>query len=76
MDPVRKARQDKSGKQPGDPVKATQVLVQIIEAPNPPTHLLLGDDALKFVREKLESLSSEFATLENVTRSTDFAKSQ
>jgi short-subunit dehydrogenase len=43
MDPVRKARQNKSGKQPGDAAKAAQVLLQIIEAPNPPTHLLLGD---------------------------------
>jgi short-subunit dehydrogenase len=73
MDPVRKARQDKSGKQPGDPAKAAQVLLQIVEASNPPTHLLLGDDALKFVREKLQSLNSEFTAWENVTRSTDFA---
>ena len=73
MDPVRKARQVKSGKQPGDPAKAAQVLLQIVEASNPPTHLLLGDDALKFVREKLQSLNSEFAAWENVTRSTDFA---
>jgi NAD(P)-dependent dehydrogenase (short-subunit alcohol dehydrogenase family) len=73
MDPVRQARQNKSGKQPGDPAKAAQVLLQIIEAPKPPTHLLLGDDALRFVREKLQNLNSEFAAWENVTRSTDFA---
>jgi NAD(P)-dependent dehydrogenase (short-subunit alcohol dehydrogenase family) len=73
MDPVRQARQDKSGKQPGDPAKAAQVLLRIIEAPNPPTHLLLGDDALKLVREKLRSLNSEFDTWETVTTSTDFA---
>ena len=73
MDPVRQARQVKSGNQPGDPAKAAQVLLQIVEASNPPTHLLLGNDALKFVREKLQSLNSEFAAWENVTRSTDFA---
>jgi hypothetical protein len=73
MDPIRKARQDKNGKQPGDPAKAAQVLLQIVEAENPPTHLLLGDDALKFVREKRQGLNSEFARWENVTRSTDFA---
>jgi short-subunit dehydrogenase len=72
MDPVRQARQNKSGKQPGDPAKAAQVLLQIIEAPNSPTHLLLGDDALKFVREKLQSLNAEFAAWENVTRSTGY----
>jgi len=73
MDPVRQARQNKSGKQPGDPAKAAQALLQIIEAENPPTHLLLGADALKFVQEKLESLNSEFTAWEKVTRSTDFA---
>jgi len=72
MDPIRKARQDKSGKQPGDPAKAAQVLLQIVEAENPPIHLLLGNDALKLVREKLQNLSSEFTAWENVTGSTDF----
>jgi hypothetical protein len=28
IDPIRKARQDKSGKQPDDPAKAAQVLLQ------------------------------------------------
>jgi NAD(P)-dependent dehydrogenase (short-subunit alcohol dehydrogenase family) len=72
MDPVRKARQEKSGKQPGDPAKAAQVLLKIIEHENPPTHLLLGNDALKLVREKLETLKTEFALWEQTTRSTDF----
>ncbi|HEX3445163.1 MAG TPA: oxidoreductase [Chthoniobacterales bacterium] len=72
MDPVRKARQEKSGKQPGDPAKAAQVLLKIIKAENPPTHLLVGNDALKLVRTKLENLSTEFTRWEDLTRSTDF----
>jgi hypothetical protein len=72
MDPVRKARQEKSGKQPGDPAKAARVLLKIIEHQNPPTHLLLGNDALKLVREKLQTLNTEFALWEQTTRSTDF----
>ena len=75
MNPIRKARQDKSGKQPGDPAKAAQVLLKIIEHQNPPTHLLLGNDALKLVREKLENLTAEFALWEEMTRSTDFDRS-
>ena len=75
MNPIRKARQDKSGKQPGDPAKAAQVLLKIIEYRNPPKHLLLGNDALKLVREKLENLNSEFALWEEMTRSTDFDRS-
>lgn len=30
---------------------------------NPPTHLLLGNDALKLVREKLETLNTEFCVM-------------
>lgn len=75
MNPIRKARQDKSGKQPGDPAKAAQVLLKIIEHQDPPTHLLLGNDALKLVREKLENLSAEFTLWEEMTRSTDFDRS-
>src|SRR3984885_4663105 len=72
MNPIRKARQEKSGIQPGDPAKAAQVLLKIVEQENPPTHLLLGKDALKLVREKLETLNTEFALFEEITRSTDF----
>lgn len=72
MDPIRKARQEKSGKQPGDPAKAAQVLLRIIETENPPIHLLLGSDAFKFVQDKLEDLKNEFALWEKVTRSTSF----
>jgi NAD(P)-dependent dehydrogenase (short-subunit alcohol dehydrogenase family) len=72
MDPIRKARQEKSGKQTGDPAKAAQVLLRITETENPPIHLLLGSDALKFVQDKLEDLTKEFALWEMVTRSTTF----
>src|ERR1017187_9562813 len=34
-----------SGKQPGDPVRAANAIVKAIESPNPPHHLLLGNDA-------------------------------
>ncbi|HET9377885.1 MAG TPA: hypothetical protein VFO40_23140 [Chthoniobacterales bacterium] len=44
IDPIRKARAEKSGKQAGDPAKAAQVLLDMVEAQNPPTHLLLGND--------------------------------
>ena len=72
MDPVRKARQEKSGNQPGDPAKAAQVLLRIIETENPPIHLLLGSDAFTFVQDKLEELTKEFGLWEMVTRSTNF----
>ena len=72
MGPIRKARQEKSGNQPGDPAKAAQVLLRIIETENPPIHLLLGSDAFTFVQDKLEELTKEFGLWEMVTRSTNF----
>jgi NAD(P)-dependent dehydrogenase (short-subunit alcohol dehydrogenase family) len=71
FDPVRKAREDKSGKQPGDPVKAARAMLAVIGAANPPAHLLLGRDALQLVRGKLNALAGEFAAWEEVTVSTD-----
>ena len=71
FDPVRQARQEKSGKQPGDPRKAARAMLQAIDAENPPAHLLLGSDALGLVRQKLKALEEEIAAWEEVTRSTD-----
>ncbi|AMH43431.1 MULTISPECIES: oxidoreductase [Burkholderiaceae] len=73
FEPIRRAREEKSGKQAGDPAKAAQALLKIIASPNPPVHLLLGNDALKFVREKLSSLADEISEWEAVSSSTDCA---
>jgi len=71
FNPVRKRRQDNSGKQTGDPKKAAAAMLTLIEAENPPMHLLLGSDALRLVREKLDFLKSEFDAWEKLTLSTD-----
>lgn len=71
FEPVRQARQKKSGKQLGDPVKAAHAMLALIESGNPPTHLLLGSDALSLVRQKLEALGQEIEQWEKLTRSTD-----
>jgi NAD(P)-dependent dehydrogenase (short-subunit alcohol dehydrogenase family) len=71
FDPVRKAREEKSGKQPGNPHKAAQAMLQIIASPNPPAHLLLGSDALGLVRDKLQRAAIEIDQWEALTRSTD-----
>lgn len=71
FDPVRQAREAKSGRQLGDPVKAARAMLAVMEAAQPPAHLLLGSDALQFVRGKLDALAKEFAAWEGVTVSTD-----
>lgn len=72
FDPIREARQAKSGAQSGDPAKAAQAILAIVANPNPPAYLLLGTDALQLVRAKLSAMSSEIDTWETLTRSTDY----
>lgn len=74
MDPIRAARQAKSGNQPGDPAKAAQALLKLVSADNPPVRLYLGADALKLVRDKIEAMKTEMEAWEEVSRSTDFAE--
>jgi NAD(P)-dependent dehydrogenase (short-subunit alcohol dehydrogenase family) len=71
FDPVRKAREEKSGKQLGDPRKAAQAMLQVIASPTPPAHLLLGSDALGLVRDKLNRTTREIDQWEALTLTTD-----
>jgi NAD(P)-dependent dehydrogenase (short-subunit alcohol dehydrogenase family) len=71
FDPVRKAREEKSGKQPGDPQKAARAMLALIDSASPPAHLLLGSDALGLVRDALAARSADIDAWESVTRSTD-----
>jgi NAD(P)-dependent dehydrogenase (short-subunit alcohol dehydrogenase family) len=73
MDPVRAARQAKSGNQPGDPTKAAQALLALVEAENPPVRLFLGDDALGLVEQKLKTMKAEIDAWDALSRSTSFA---
>ncbi|MCI2424317.1 hypothetical protein MOQ72_43700 [Saccharopolyspora sp. K220] len=51
---------------------AGKVLLEILDAPNPPGHLLLGSDALRLVSEARVAVDKEFATWSELTLSTDF----
>ncbi|MBW4330191.1 oxidoreductase [Stakelama sp. CBK3Z-3] len=73
MDPIRAARKAKSGQQPGDPAKAAQALLAIVDAPDPPVRLFLGDDALSLVDAKLDAMRAEITEWETLSRSTGFA---
>lgn len=73
FDPVRRARVAKSGVQSGDPAKAAQVILDLVENDNPPVHLLLGKDAVQVVRDRLTELQNEIAAWEAVSTSTDYA---
>jgi NAD(P)-dependent dehydrogenase (short-subunit alcohol dehydrogenase family) len=71
FDPVRQAREEKSGKQLGDPVKAARAMLAMIAADHPPVHLLLGSDALQQVRSALAARTAQLDAWEALTVSTD-----
>jgi NAD(P)-dependent dehydrogenase (short-subunit alcohol dehydrogenase family) len=73
MDPIRAARQAKSGNQPGDPAKAAQALLALVESETPPVRLFLGDDALGLVEHKLGAMKAELDAWDALSRSTSFA---
>ncbi|WP_414831761.1 oxidoreductase [Afifella sp. YEN Y35] len=72
MDPIRAARQAKSGNQPGDPKKAADALLALVAAETPPLRLFLGEDALGLVEQKLAAMQAELAAWDGLSRSTSF----
>ena len=61
-----------AGRQIGDPARGAAAIIAAVEAREPPLHLLLGSDALRRTREKLDAVIEEIDSWEAVTRSTDF----
>jgi NAD(P)-dependent dehydrogenase (short-subunit alcohol dehydrogenase family) len=72
----RRSIRNASGRQPGDPVRAAEAIVQAVEAPKPPLHLLLGRAALKGANWKLDMLRREFDAWEETTVGADFPEGQ
>ncbi|HEY2039933.1 MAG TPA: oxidoreductase [Edaphobacter sp.] len=75
-DNARRYRSEQHGRQPGDPLKAVQAMIQVVNSPNPPLRLLLGAGALKRVQQKIETWQKELAAWEPVTVGADFPESQ
>ncbi len=71
FDPIRLSRQEKSGRQLGDPAKLAAAVLTLIKSDTPPPQLLLGSDALKFVSERITQLQQEIEAWRAVTISTD-----
>jgi NAD(P)-dependent dehydrogenase (short-subunit alcohol dehydrogenase family) len=61
-----------SGQQPGDPVRAAQAIITVVQSENPPLHLLLGKPGLGFVEEKLAALHKDIDTWRETTLGADY----
>ena len=71
FDPIRRAREEKSGNQLGDPIKAAHAILNLLDSDSPPAHLILGSDALELIRGHLHRFNRDITTWEALTRSTD-----
>ena len=69
---MRKYFAENDGKQRGDPLRAVQAMIQVVESPEPPLRLLLGVSALQRLRGKLGNWEKEIAAWEPVTVGADF----
>ncbi len=65
-------REKMSGSQPGDPVRAAQVLLELVRLDEPPLHLLLGSDALKMAKQDAKTRLAEAEDWAALTLATDF----
>lgn len=62
----------RSGKQAGDPVRAADAIIKVVESDNPPHNLVLGKNGLDRVRTKLAALMQSIDDWEDVTLSADY----
>jgi NAD(P)-dependent dehydrogenase (short-subunit alcohol dehydrogenase family) len=62
----------RSGKQPGDPARAAQAIIDAALSDRPPLRLLLGKVALDSARKKLDFMRNDFDAWESTTVGADF----
>jgi NAD(P)-dependent dehydrogenase (short-subunit alcohol dehydrogenase family) len=73
FDPIRAARVKASGNQLGNPVKAAEAVLAILDEADPPAHLVLGSDALRLIGAARAAVDEDIRQWEGTSRSTDFA---
>lgn len=68
----RDYRERNDGRQAGDPAKAVAVMLQAVDADNPPLHLPLGPAAHRTAARKLEAFRADIAAWRDLSIATDF----
>jgi NAD(P)-dependent dehydrogenase (short-subunit alcohol dehydrogenase family) len=61
------------GKQPNDPERVAQAIIEVTDADEPPLRLALGDEAVEAIRTKLERHAHDLEAWEHLSTSTSFA---
>jgi NAD(P)-dependent dehydrogenase (short-subunit alcohol dehydrogenase family) len=63
-----------SGQQPGDPVRAGEAMIRIVENDHPPRHLVLGEIAYNGITGKLKERREQIEAWKETSLSADFPK--
>jgi NAD(P)-dependent dehydrogenase (short-subunit alcohol dehydrogenase family) len=69
---MHELRRTSNGSQPGDPARAARVIIDVVEAPEPPRRLLLGSDAVELALASGAERDEEARRWATVSRSADF----
>ena len=59
------------GTQPGDPAKAAEAILRVLDDADPPLRLALGDDAVDSIGAHHEQLRTDLDRWEKLSRSMD-----
>ena len=61
-----------TGKQPNDPDKAVDIIIEALKSDNPPLHLPLGGDAVDVIEAKIAKLQEDLAAWSELAKTTAY----
>lgn len=67
-----RALASRSGTQPGDPVRAAAAIIEAVQAPQPPLHLVLGAVGFEHVRKSLTDKLEQIDAWKQTSLTTDY----
>lgn len=68
----RKENSSTDGRQPGDPARAAQAIIQAVQADKPPFRLALGRSAVQRIRAEIDAQRQELDSWEQTATGADF----
>ncbi len=72
--PVRRTMSEPGGKQPGNPLLAAKLMIEVVNAADPPLRLPLGQIAITQIRNKLAHVEKEISHWEKAGAATSFTE--
>ncbi len=72
----REQTRERSGKQPGDPVRAAEAIIAAVQSKDPPLRLLLGKPALDLAYKQIDSMRENFDAWKETTLGADYPEFQ